>query len=379
MHEKQTTPPPRYDQGALIKKLETSGIGRPATFASIIDTLLKRDYVRELEAAAGKKFLQPTEFGLQVDGLMSHAFPELVTEGYTAEMEAQLDAIEGGAATRPATCATGTRASAPPWRARALARRRVPRGARPARGVPAGGGAAEETTTTLRPLRRGDLPEDRAQGRQGQLPRLPGCRMTRDVRAKVRAGACPVCESSLIEKKIGKLAPFWGCVRYGADTRPCTLRASARRGGRRGTDRRGGREARTRHEDHQIAEGGAGRAARDRARAVRAHGVDAPGDRPPLPRLRRAPRSRSACRRTPTAGAPRTPARTRAAASRCPSARGAGGSRARLRRRHARAPRRIGRAALALRPVALRPYGAVERRGLTPRPHSPSSAPCACS
>ena len=43
----KATPPPRYDQGALIKKLETSGIGRPATFAGIIDTLLKRDYVRE--------------------------------------------------------------------------------------------------------------------------------------------------------------------------------------------------------------------------------------------------------------------------------------------------------------------------------------------
>jgi DNA topoisomerase-1 len=100
--EKKTTPPPRYDQGGLIKKLESSGIGRPATFASIIDTLLRRDYVRELEAGRGKQFLQPTEFGLQVDGLMSHAFPELVSEGYTADMEAGLDAIERGSATRPA-------------------------------------------------------------------------------------------------------------------------------------------------------------------------------------------------------------------------------------------------------------------------------------
>jgi ssDNA-binding Zn-finger/Zn-ribbon topoisomerase 1 len=46
--------------------------------------------------------------------------------------------------------------------------------------------------------------------------------MTRDVRAKVRAGACPTCGSALIEKKIGKMTPFWGCVRYGAETRPCS-------------------------------------------------------------------------------------------------------------------------------------------------------------
>jgi DNA topoisomerase-1 len=75
VHERKTTPPSRYDQGGLIKKLESSGIGRPATFAGIIETLLRRDYVRELEVARGKQVLQPTEFGLQVDGLMSHAFP----------------------------------------------------------------------------------------------------------------------------------------------------------------------------------------------------------------------------------------------------------------------------------------------------------------
>jgi ssDNA-binding Zn-finger/Zn-ribbon topoisomerase 1 len=46
--------------------------------------------------------------------------------------------------------------------------------------------------------------------------------MTRDVRAKVRPGACAKCGSSLIEKKIAKRDPFWSCVRYGADTAPCT-------------------------------------------------------------------------------------------------------------------------------------------------------------
>jgi DNA topoisomerase-1 len=113
--EKKTTPPPRYDQGGLIKKLESSGIGRPATFASIIDTLLRRDYVRELEAGRGKQFLQPTEFGLQVDGLMSHAFPELVSEGTRRTW--RRGSTRSSAARPPARrgCAPGTTASAPPW------------------------------------------------------------------------------------------------------------------------------------------------------------------------------------------------------------------------------------------------------------------------
>ena len=57
---------------------------------------------------------------------------------------------------------------------------------------------------------------------KGTFLACPACRMTRDVRAKVRPGACPTCASALIEKKIGKKAPFWGCVRYGAETAPCS-------------------------------------------------------------------------------------------------------------------------------------------------------------
>ncbi|MGZ8494214.1 MAG: type I DNA topoisomerase, partial [Gemmatirosa sp.] len=222
IHEKETTPPSRYDQGALIKKLETSGIGRPATFAGIIETLLKRDYVRELAGGKGKKFLQPTEFGLQVDGLLSHTFPDLVTERYTAEMEAKLDAIEGGEATRPAYLRA--------WyddfrtamgRAHALgAEYRQAHGLR-AQG-PRGGGAAEETTVRCDRCGEATYRKIARKKGKGSFLACPACRMTRDVRAKVRPGACPVCQSALIEKKIGKMTPFWGCVRYGAAERPCT-------------------------------------------------------------------------------------------------------------------------------------------------------------
>ncbi len=220
-HERQTTPPSRYDQGALIKKLETSGVGRPATFASIIATLLDRDYARELDAGRGKKFLQPTEFGLQVDGLLSHTFPELVTEHYTAEMESQLDAIERGEATRP----TYLREWYDAFRA-AMARAqplgaayRATHGLRSRRS--AEGARGEDTKTTCDRCGEATYRKIARRTGKGSFLACPACRMTRDVRAKVRPAACPTCGSALIEKKIAKKAPFWGCVRYGAETNPC--------------------------------------------------------------------------------------------------------------------------------------------------------------
>ncbi|MDF1504627.1 type I DNA topoisomerase [Roseisolibacter sp. H3M3-2] len=223
VHQKETTPPPRYDQGALIKKLETSGIGRPATFAGIIDTLLKRDYVRETTGGKGKKLLQPTEFGMQVDGLLTHTFADLVTEGYTAEMEARLDAIERGDATRPEYLRAwyhGFRAAM--GRAQTLgAEYRAAHGLR-SRGPRGGGGAAEDTTTPCDRCGEANYRKVARKGGKGSFLACPSCRMTRDVRAPVKPGGCPTCGSALIRKKIGKRDPFWGCVRYGAAERPCT-------------------------------------------------------------------------------------------------------------------------------------------------------------
>jgi DNA topoisomerase-1 len=234
VHERETAPPPRYDQGALIKKLESSGIGRPATFAGIIDTLLKRDYVREAAGGKGKTFLQPTEFGLQVDGLLTHAFADLVTEGYTAEMEARLDAIERGEATRPEYLQAWYRGfRAAMGRAQTLgAEYRAAHGLR-ARAARAGGGAAEETAVACDRCGGANYRKVARKGGKGSFLACPACRMTRDVRAAVKPGACPTCGSALIRKKIGKRDPFWGCVRYGAAERPCAYAdwSAAKEGG----------------------------------------------------------------------------------------------------------------------------------------------------
>jgi DNA topoisomerase-1 len=88
-----TQSPPRFSDAALIQEMERLGIGRPSTFASIVDTLYERDYVVK---DSGK--LQSTELGRVVcDFLLGH-FTEVFDVGFTARMEDQLDDIANGQA-----------------------------------------------------------------------------------------------------------------------------------------------------------------------------------------------------------------------------------------------------------------------------------------
>ncbi|MCD6500900.1 type I DNA topoisomerase [bacterium] len=87
-----TQPPPRYSEATLIKTLEKEGIGRPSTYAPILDTIQKRNYVRKNER---KKF-QPTEIGVLVNDLLVKHFPKIVDIKFTASMEENLDRIASG-------------------------------------------------------------------------------------------------------------------------------------------------------------------------------------------------------------------------------------------------------------------------------------------
>jgi len=86
-----TTPPPRFSEASLVKKLEDDGIGRPSTYASIITTIQDRDYVKKHEG----KF-KPTELGMVVTDLLIQGFCDLMNPKYTSSMETQLDRIEEG-------------------------------------------------------------------------------------------------------------------------------------------------------------------------------------------------------------------------------------------------------------------------------------------
>jgi DNA topoisomerase-1 len=86
-----TEPPPRYTEASLVKALEAYGIGRPSTYASIIYTLVQREYVT-LE----KRRFSPTDVGRVVNKFLSEHFHHYVDYEFTARLEDDLDAISRG-------------------------------------------------------------------------------------------------------------------------------------------------------------------------------------------------------------------------------------------------------------------------------------------
>ncbi|RZS68027.1 DNA topoisomerase I [Agromyces ramosus] len=91
----ETSPPPRYTEASLVKRLEELGIGRPSTFASIISTILDRGYVTQRGQA-----LVPSWVAFSVVRLLEEHFGDLVEYDFTAEMEDDLDHIAAGEADR---------------------------------------------------------------------------------------------------------------------------------------------------------------------------------------------------------------------------------------------------------------------------------------
>jgi len=86
-----TQPPARFSEATLVKELEENGIGRPSTYATILSTIMDRDYV----VKSNRRF-SPTELGFLVNELMVASFGDIVDVGYTAQMEELLDKIEEG-------------------------------------------------------------------------------------------------------------------------------------------------------------------------------------------------------------------------------------------------------------------------------------------
>jgi DNA topoisomerase-1 len=86
-----TQPPPRYSEASLVKRLEELGIGRPSTYASILQTLKDREYVR-----VEKGRFVPEESGRLVTAFLERFFEKYVSYDYTAELEEELDDVSGG-------------------------------------------------------------------------------------------------------------------------------------------------------------------------------------------------------------------------------------------------------------------------------------------
>lgn len=88
---KETKPPARFSEASLIKALEANGVGRPSTYAAILETLKQRTYV-----TAEKRQVAPTDLGFQVNDLLVAKLNELFDVGFTAAMEESLDQVEAG-------------------------------------------------------------------------------------------------------------------------------------------------------------------------------------------------------------------------------------------------------------------------------------------
>ena len=86
-----TQPPPRYNEASLVKELDEKGIGRPSTYATIITTLVDRQYVERQQRS-----FAPTELGQTVNRILVDRFPDIFNIEFTARMEDELDRIETG-------------------------------------------------------------------------------------------------------------------------------------------------------------------------------------------------------------------------------------------------------------------------------------------
>lgn len=190
-----TQPPPRYTEASLVKALEEKGVGRPSTYAPIIETILARNYIKRQE----RQFV-PTELGFVVVNLLKEYFPDVVDVEFTAQMEKQLDLVEEGKlAWRKVVGDFYT-----PFR-QVLARAEQEIGAIE---------VAEETSEERCPkCGRRMVVKSGRYGKFLACPAFPECRSTRPYQEEVGVG-CPRCGGKVVVRRGRKGRQFYGCSRY---------------------------------------------------------------------------------------------------------------------------------------------------------------------
>ena len=194
-----TQPPPRYTEASLIKELEERGIGRPSTYAPILETIQERQYVRQEE-----RRLHPTELGKTVDAVLRTNFPDIVDVDFTAELEKRLDWVEDGRRQYEPT----VRDWYEPFAATvAKAETSMPRVKVPA---PETGEECPECEIGKLVVREGKF------GQFVGCSRYPECTYIKDRRggnAEPTGEACPQCGRSLVTRQ-SRRGPFVGCSGY---------------------------------------------------------------------------------------------------------------------------------------------------------------------
>ncbi len=190
-----TEPPPRYNEASLVKTLEEKGIGRPSTYAPIIETILARGYVLRVD-----KHFQPTELGFVVVELLEEYFKDIVDVKFTANMENELDEIAEGKLSKN----------------RLLQEFYVPFEATLEK-------ADEAIGHVELPVEVSDVKCELCgrmmvvkQGRFGKFlacPGFPDCRNTKPF-LKDTGAKCPKCGGSIVERRTRRGRFFYGCRNY---------------------------------------------------------------------------------------------------------------------------------------------------------------------
>lgn len=190
-----TEPPARYNDASLVKVLEDEGIGRPSTYAPIIETILARGYVQRVN-----KSFQPTELGRIVVEMLKEYFKDIVDVKFSAELENKLDNIAEGTVDKTDLL----REFYGPF-SETLEK------------------ADEAIGHVELPVEVSDVPCDVCgrmmvvkQGRYGKFlacPGFPDCRCTKPL-LKDTGLNCPKCGGSIVERKTRRGKSFYGCKNY---------------------------------------------------------------------------------------------------------------------------------------------------------------------
>ncbi|MFZ5814140.1 MAG: type I DNA topoisomerase [Bacillota bacterium] len=192
-----TQPPPRYSEAMLVKALEERGIGRPSTYAPIIETIQARGYVEKRE----KRFV-PTELGQLVTDILKEFFPDIIDVEFTAEMEKELDEVEEGDAR---------------WKD-ILARFFAPFEATLKEAEEKVGGFELEDEVSDVPCEKCGRMMVIKHGRFGKFlacPGFPECKSTKPILEETGV-KCPTCRQGMIVERKSKKGGrrFYGCARY---------------------------------------------------------------------------------------------------------------------------------------------------------------------
>ncbi len=202
--QKFTSPPPRYTEASLVKTLEEEGIGRPSTYAAIIQTIQDRKYVEQRE----RRFYA-TDLGEVVTDKLIEAFPDILNLGFTREMEEELDRIES----REIDWIAVLDEFYGPFRVR-LEEAHATLGHAKAEMEPAPDDIRCEKCGATTVYRFGK------NGRFLSCSRYPDCEYASPIDSEGRPRkiepvnvACPKC-SSPMNKRTGRFGAFLGCTRY---------------------------------------------------------------------------------------------------------------------------------------------------------------------